>query len=155
MRPSTLEARILEMTLAAFGAVACGGAAASSGSGANVPRATEVTSPASPHAAQSSCSAAGCGAPLAKTDTNPQASPAEKPADNVLASTSATNGAPPAPASASPSSDAVAAPSPASVLPAKAKAKPHAKAATKPAQATSKSADDDGCGAGSCGSKKN
>jgi hypothetical protein len=150
MRPLNLEAKILEMTLAAFGAVACGGAA-TSGSGANVPTATEVATPATPHAAQSSCSAAGCGASLAKTDGNGEAATGDKSADNALATTPATT-----PAAADTST---AAPSPAADPPAatdtatkpKAKAKAHAKPGAP--KAATKSADDDGCGAGSCGSK--
>lgn len=134
MRPSNLQAKILEMTLAAFGTVACGGSAAPPASSPNVPRATEVASPASPHARESSCSAAGCGASANASNARTDPASETKPADNALASAPGDTPKPVAATSA----------------PAKPVATKHAtpRAAKKPA---SKSADDGGCGAGSCG----
>ncbi len=148
-----LETRILEMTLAALGAVACGaGTPAATKSANDVPRATEVARPTTAHAGDSSCSAAGCGAKsddstspatLAKaaeaSSTTPDVAPAtapETPPSAALASTPSTSTSTPS-AAAAPST----APAP----------KP---AAAKPKHAKKAAADDDGCGAGSCSSRK-
>ena len=141
-----LRARIFEMTLAAFGASACAGGAQAVDP-AKTPAAAEVSKPASSAHGEASCSAAGCGAKAddskatAKGDTNAVAAPAVQPAAEAsppVAVKSETT------AEVTQKLDATSAAAPVAAAPAKPKAK-HAK---------KKSADDEGCGAGSCASAK-
>jgi hypothetical protein len=144
-----LETRILEMTLAALGAVACGaGAPAATKSANDVPRATEVARPTTAHAGDSSCSAAACGA---KTDDSNGPATLAKAAE----ASSTTPDVAPATLAESPSAALASAPSTSTTS---AAAAPSTAPAPKPAAArpkrAKKAAADDGCGAGSCSSRK-
>ena len=149
-----LRARILEMTLAAFGASAC--ATTQATDPAKVPSAAEVTPENPASHGEASCSAAGCGAkaddtaPADTKSTDAKSAPATDAKDVAGASAIATpaSATPQAAVDADPSKPAEAAtdaPKPAHV-----KGKPGA--SKRPAK--KKSADDDGCGAGSCASAK-
>ncbi len=147
-----LRARIFEMTLAAFGASACAHTAQATDP-SKVPAAAEVTKPSAAGHGEASCSAAGCGAQAddtaasgAKTaasdtraaETNAPAMAAE-PASPPMAAKTETAAAVTQKAETASDGPAAAAPP---------KAKPRSKHVKK------KSADDEGCGAGSCASAK-
>lgn len=144
-----LETRILEMTLAALGAVACGAGTPTTKSATDVPRATEVARPATAHAGDSSCSAAGCGA---KSDDSKGPETLAKAAE---ASSTTADVAPAATPEPPPSAAVASAPSTSTTS---AAAAPSTAPAPKPVAAkpkrAKKAADDDGCGAGSCSSRK-
>ena len=138
-----LRAKILEMTLAAFGASAC--ASTQAADPAKVPSAAEVTKQSPASHGEASCSAAGCGAkaedgaPSAPSTSGANAAPASDAKDALGAATIA----PPV----AEKDEATASDQPASVLPAKAKP-----ASSKPKHKKKKAANDEGCGAGSCAS---
>jgi hypothetical protein len=139
-----LRARIFEMTLAAFGASACASGAATEPS--KLPTAAEVAKPAAASPGEASCSAAGCGAKSDTATAAPQAPAA--PASPEMAAKSET--VPEVTQKAQPGNDVAA---PAATTPAAATTPP-TPAKAKPKHVAKKAADDEGCGAGSCASKK-
>jgi hypothetical protein len=137
-----LCARILEMTLAAFGASACAGATQAT-EPAKVPAAAEVSKPAASGHGESRCSAAGCGA---KADDTPSTAPKAADADstNAAAMEPDAHAAPPVAVKSETTADVTQQADTATGPAPKAKHKKHG--------AKKKSGDEEGCGAGSCAS---